>query len=866
VAVLAVACAALPLTIAHAQLRIVAYNINASDTSLTAPRAGMDSVMSAIGASAKGGFSRPIDILLLGEASTVSTTGVQYANLLDSVFASTSYDRNSVNGGSTGGGRSVVVYNTASVTLVGEKPLGSIATQPRQTMRYQFRPVGYDAAADFYIYASHLKASTGSANVAERNLEVTVNRADADALGQGANILYAGDFNFYTSSESGFQTLTGTGNGQAFDPINRIGSWHGSSSFMDVHTQSPATVSAFGGQVTGGMDDRFDFQMTSGEVLDGRGFDYVGGSYWAFGNTGTHTMKGAIDSGSAEALAALIPGYTTAQAQTVLTNLTKVTDHLAVVADYQLPAKMAASLASLPAQAIRGASLTATLAVSNAAPVTAAKGADRLDYTFSSTGALAGSGSGSALALGSPNSHAVSVDTSVAGLRSGSATVTTSSPQAISSTFTQGLSLSVLDHAIGSFDAATTTTTYDIDFGTLTQGGTAASRSFGIYGREGSLGSAWTAKLDLDSIVTSGSAGIFSTTLAPFTNLASGSSRTYSLSMSTLATGSFVATYLLNTSDEDLAGATSHTLTLNVRGTVVPSGPVDTVRTVAAGQRVVDSAVLTGAGRLVKQGAGELVRGGTSSFTGGTVVEAGTLTVASPLALGTGPLTVAAGAGVSLGSTSLSVTVLDLATAGVIDVGTGRITVAAGGITSAAIEAKLAAGLGDGSWNGTSGIRSSSAGAERTVGWIVDDGGAATIAFAAPGDTNLDGIVDILDALNIMASDKFGRETPSVWSEGNFNYDGIVDILDVVLFLSAGLYDESPYLPAAGSLPMLSEAGSAVVAVPEPSALGMLAVAAVVATAGRIRWRARRCWRRAVSGRRAPSTRAGRPGARRAGP
>jgi hypothetical protein len=192
--------------------------------------------------------------------------------------------------------------------------------------------------------------------------------------------------------------------------------------------------------------------------------------------------------------------------------------------------------------------------------------------------------------------------------------------------------------------------------------------------------------------------------------------------------------------------------------------------------------------------------------------------------------------------------------------------VAAGGITSAAIEAKLAAGLGDGSWSGTSGIRSSSAGAERTVGWIVDDGGAATIAFAAPGDTNLDGIVDILDALNIMASDKFGRETPSVWSEGNFNYDGIVDILDVVLFLSAGLYDESPYLPAAGSLPMLSEAGSAVVAVPEPSALGMLAVAAVVATAGRIRWRARRCWRRAVSGRRAPSTRAGRPGARRAGP
>ena len=841
-AAIAVASALLPLTIAHAQLRIVTYNINASDTSLTAPRTGMDSVMSAIGASAKGGFSRPIDILLLNEANTVSTTGVQYANLLDSVFNSTSYDRNSINAGSTGGGRSVVVYNTDSVTLVGEKPLGSLSTQARQTMRYQFRPVGYDVSADIYIYASHLKASTGSANVAERNFEVTVNRADADALGQGANILYTGDLNFYTSSESGFQTLTGTGNGQAFDPINRVGSWHGSSSFMDVHTQSPATVAAFGGQVTGGMDDRFDFQMTSGEVLDGRGFDYVGGSYWAFGNTGTHTMKGAIDSGSADALAALIPGYTTAQAQAVLTNLTKVTDHLAVVADYQLPAKMSASLAALPAQVIRGASVTNTLTVANAAPVTAAKGADRLDYTFSATGVLAGSGSGSALALGTANSHAFVVDTSAAGLRSGSATVTASSPQAMSSTFTQGLSLGVLDHAIGSFAAATTTTAYDVDFGTLTQGGTAASRSFGIFGRAGSLGSAWTAKLDLDSVTMSGSTGIFSTTLAPFSNLASGSSRTYSLSMSTATTGSFAATYLLNASDEDLAGATSQTLTLTVRGTVVPSGPVDTVRIVAAGERVVDSAVITGPGRLVKQGSGELVRGGTSSFTGGTVVQAGTLTVASPLALGTGPLTVADGAGLALGSTSLAVTVLDRASTGVIDVGTGRMTVAAGGITSAAIEADLVTGLGDGSWNGTSGIRSSSAGAERSVGWIVDSAGVATIGFAAPSDTNLDGMVDVLDVSNIMSADKFGRETPSVWLEGNFNYDGIVDILDIVLFLSGGLYDEGPYLPAAGALPMLPGAGggAAVIGVPEPASLGMMGVAAAVAAAGWIRRRVRR--------------------------
>ena len=375
---------------AHAQLRILDYNVAASGSASSGPRSGMDSVLRAINAQNRPGFSKPIDIMLMQEAESVATTGQSYANLLNVITGGTTYLASTVDGSSTGSGRPIVVYNSAAVTLISEVGIGVVSstTQPRQTMRYQFRPVGYDSSADLYVYNSHLKASTGSTNEARRNIETTTTRANADALGDGTNIIYVGDLNLYDSSEAAFQTLLAPGNGQAFDPINQIGSWSGNAVYKAFHTQSPATTAAYGGQVTGGMDDRFDFQLVTGEWLDGRGLDYVSGSYWAFGNTGTHNLNGAITTGSSAALQALLPGYTVAQSGTVLTLLSQVADHLPVVADYQLPAKMSASLASLPAKVIVGAAVSGTLTVSNSAPVSVVQGADRLDYGYVGSGGL----------------------------------------------------------------------------------------------------------------------------------------------------------------------------------------------------------------------------------------------------------------------------------------------------------------------------------------------------------------------------------------------------------------------------------------------------------------------------------------------
>ena len=107
----------------------------------------------------------------------------------------------------------------------------------------------------------------------------------------------------------------------------------------------------------------FDFQLVTAAWLDGRGLDYIQDSDWAFGNTGTHNLNQAITTGSPSALQAYLPGYTVTQSGTILTYLSQVADHLPVVADYQIPAKMSANLASVPSRVITGALVSSTLSV-----------------------------------------------------------------------------------------------------------------------------------------------------------------------------------------------------------------------------------------------------------------------------------------------------------------------------------------------------------------------------------------------------------------------------------------------------------------------------------------------------------------------
>jgi autotransporter-associated beta strand protein len=641
-------CLAILAAPARAQLRIATYNVGASNPDTPGPRTGMATVLEGLNDQAKAGFARDLDILLLQEGLSSSTTGQAYADLLNSLTGGTTYRASRLNGDTNGSGRPLAVYNSATVSLLGEDTVGraTFSGHPRQTLRYQFRPVGYDASADFFVYNSHFKAVDDASSADRRDIEARANRGNAESLGTTASVIYAGDLNLYTASEPAFQTLTAPGTGQAFDPINKVGNWSDSSTFKITHTQSPATSMAYPDQVTGGLDDRFDFQLVTAPLLDGRGLDIIPASYWAFGNTGTHSLNRAITTGSATTLRGLLPGYSSSQAGSVLTSLSQVADHLPVVADYQLPARMTASLGSLPAKVIAGAPITAPLSVANSAPVVAVAGADRLDYTYTGSGMFNGSGTGSDAPLGSGQIHQLAIDTSRAGPLSGSVAVSATSPQTASPNYSRSASLSVIDHATASFSPTSTSTTLDVDFGILIQGTGEASRGFSIFNQPGDMGNAWTAKLDLDEITAASGSSTFSTTLAPFLNLGAGSSLAFDVSMLTSTSGLFAESYSLALSDEDLPGAASQSLAINVRGLVIP--PPNVVLDVADGtatQAELGFASITGSSSLTKTGGGTLLLDGINTFTGETSIEAGILALEAASGIAnSATVTVAAGA------------------------------------------------------------------------------------------------------------------------------------------------------------------------------------------------------------------------------
>ena len=607
----------------------------------------MEFVLQAIGDQTRPGFGKTIDVLLLQEQATNFSTTDRILDLLNGTNGAGGYARGTLS--PVGGVNDImqtVIYRTNSVQLVGETQATTINTNSggtRATMRYQLRPLGYDSAADFYVFNSHLRPSDTTADANRRGVEVSQLRTNADALGEGAHIIYVGDMNFYRTNDAGWIAFTGGGSGRAFDPVNAVGNWNNNSNFTAVHTQNPRSA----------MDDRFDFQLVTDEVLDGRGFSYITNSYWAFGNTGSHVYDQAIDTGNAVAgLNAVLTNYSTAQISNVFSSLVALSDHLPVVADYQLPARLGVSTNQLDSRVIIGAVLTNNFAVSNSAPVTVSGGADRLDYAFSGTGQLSATGGGTNFALTSADNHSFTFSASNAGTNTGALVVSASSPQAANANLTNHFTVDALHRAAPSFASNATALSLEIDLGTLNFGDAAAMQSFDIFNRAGALGSAWTARLDLDSLTAGVPAGIFSTTLSPFANLNAGSAASYQVSMASGALGDFSGTYTLNLSDENLPGAGSHSLTLNVRGEVTGN------LSIASGQTLSESNSITGAGSLIKQGQGTLILAASNSYTGDTIVSSGTLVLAQGATLGASDLIrVAAGAKLDVSARSNGFTV-----------------------------------------------------------------------------------------------------------------------------------------------------------------------------------------------------------------
>ncbi len=215
------------------------------------------------------------------------------------------------------------------------------------------------------------------------------------------------------------------------------------------------------------------------------------------------------------------------------------------------------------------------------------------------------------------------------------------------------------------------------------------------------------------------------------------------------------------------------------------------------------------ASRIVKQSDGTMLLSAQSTRNGGTVAMAGELVIRHRDALGNGSLEIQPGAKVTLqvGYDTVAVTGLILADTAKLELGTCRLSISATGFTESDIRAKLITGRDGGMWNGASGITSSFAGGDRAIGYRLVDG-VMEVAYAAPGDSNLDGVFDILDLSEILGGGKFNTGEFANWQQGDTNYDGMFDILDISDILSTGLFNEGSYLTQASASSAAADTGS----------------------------------------------------------
>lgn len=142
---------------------------------------------------------------------------------------------------------------------------------------------------------------------------------------------------------------------------------------------------------------------------------------------------------------------------------------------------------------------------------------------------------------------------------------------------TINVTLDVLDPSEASFSGLADNNTLLIDLGTVAMGSTLPTVDFDIFNLESTSG--YTADLELDSIFGSGDTSALTTDLTTFTGLsalAAGSSNMFTATLETSSTGIFSATYTLEFSDENIAGASmGDDLILTLIGEVTPGGNAD---------------------------------------------------------------------------------------------------------------------------------------------------------------------------------------------------------------------------------------------------------------------------------------------------
>lgn len=202
----------------------------------------------------------------------------------------------------------MLYYNSEKLTLYAQSKVASNTRDFNEYVLYLNQAGLLQGDTVFLdVYVCHLKAGSEEANETTRSENVQYLMDYIKGKPQGRNRILMGDLNLYSNQEEAYQKLTKGSIYPFYDPIQKEGNWHNNSSYSAEFTQSTRSAQLYGEGSGGGMDDRFDFILTSYELLDTtNAIHYKSNSYEALGNSGNCFNKSITDcSGDAALLSAL---------------------------------------------------------------------------------------------------------------------------------------------------------------------------------------------------------------------------------------------------------------------------------------------------------------------------------------------------------------------------------------------------------------------------------------------------------------------------------------------------------------------------------------------------------------------------------
>ncbi len=553
-AFIAVLAVMMPAATANAQLRVVNYNV----AQLQGNLANLQDVFIAMHDDDKPGFAVPVGVFVLQEvlSTNVATlqTIINNAAPPGVTYALATYTNNNAD---DFGGAQAMFYRT---DLLAEVPAAHIDTYTgagRRTDRWKLQLLGCNSsAAAFYIYSSHLKADTGAANQQERLTGATTIRTNADALGANQHILFCGDYNLYSNNEPAYLHMLSSGNGQAFDPLG-TGSWAGGGNALK-HSQSPR-ANPGGGLIGGGLDDRFDFQFSTAALHDNAGLALMNVPfvYRTLCNDGNH-YNTSINNGSN-----LYYSGQLARSNALALDLHEASDHVPLIVDHQIPARMAGAFPATFGRIIQGATHNLSATITLPAPVEIALGGDVLDFTATGSLALSGSQSGSVEPLGDADFVSMSLNAAVVGNLTARITLTSLNQGAEPASLTLNSTGTIVRRSNASFsgtsDINSTAVNAAFDVNTGAHLINVPIHNFGYKSLQ--------ALLDVDSISALSSPFAFAGGAASSIG-ATPATLQFAFDTNSAAPGLHQVPVTINVSDENLPGETAATLDLLLSVTV----------------------------------------------------------------------------------------------------------------------------------------------------------------------------------------------------------------------------------------------------------------------------------------------------------